>query len=381
MQGNRSPRDGDSRLNLAEYQREAFKSARIDWADATKRHIPAFGAIGELGSLVSELKKSLRDGNAYTDGKENLIEEFGDVLWYLAAICTYLDFNLAELIAETDPIEILPGPFGHIYAMVRTIPLLTEEFEILPPNPNRQQQGALARSVGKSGRATVQALDASKLDLATVLNANIAKVRSMFGPGVAEAARCFDGAKFPIYERLPRKLHIQFLERDRGNGKVEVMLRVNRLNIGDRLTDNAAIDDGYRYHDAFHLAYAAVLGWSPVSRAIFRCKRKSDPQKDEIEDGARAIIVEEAIAHTVFNYGLGHSMLRGLDRIDHNLLKLIGRMVRNLEVKDCHLHEWQRAVLVGFKAFCCLMENRGGWLLLDADTQSLTYSRDAPDDT
>ncbi len=135
---------------------------------------------------------------------------------------------------------------------------------------------------------------------------------------------------------------------------------------------------GYRYHDAFHLAYAAVLGWSPVTRAIFRCKRKSNPKKDEIEDGARAIIIEEALAHTVFNYALGHSMLRGLDRLDHNTLKLIGRMVRNLEVKDCQLHEWQRAVLVGFEAFRALTKNHGGWLLLDAETQSLTYSREGP---
>jgi hypothetical protein len=117
---------------------------------------------------------------------------------------------------------------------------------------------------------------------------------------------------------------------------------------------------------------------SPVTRAIFRCKRKSDPQKDEIEDGARAIIVEEAIAHTVFNYALGHSMLKNLDRLDHNILNLIGRMVRNLEVKDCQLHEWQRAVLVGFQAFRSLSKNRGGWLLLDAETRSLNYSREGP---
>ncbi len=367
-------------MNLNEYQIEAFKSARIDWADATKRHIPAFGAIGELGSLVSELKKSLRDGNAYTDGKENLIEEFGDLLWYLAALCTYFDFMFEDLIAKTEPLVISPGPFGHIYAMVRTIPLLTEEFEILPLTPSIEQKEVLARCIGKSGRAVLQALDLNKLDLATVLNVNLNKIRSMFGPDIPGPARCFDCPGFPTYERLPRKLHIQFLERERTKGKIEVILRVNNLTIGDRLTDNAAIDDGYRYHDAFHLAYAAVLGWSPVTRSIFRCKRKSNSQMDEIEDGARAVIVEEAIAHTVFNYALGHSMLQGLDRIDHNLLKLIGRMVRNLEVKDCYLHEWQRAILVGFEAFRSLTENHGGWLLLDADTQGLTYSRDKPDD-
>ncbi|MEZ5831676.1 MAG: nucleoside triphosphate pyrophosphohydrolase family protein [Dongiaceae bacterium] len=365
-------------MNLSKYQAQAFKTAQIDWNDPAKRHIPAFGVIGELGSLVSELKKSLRDGAAYTDGGVNLTEEFGDVLWYLAALCSRYGFDLADLVEQTPALKIGKERFGHVYAMVQTIPLLTKEFEKLPARPTSSQRRALAKNIGLSARVTLQALKAHRLSLGKVLDFNLVKVQSMFGPNVAGPARCFDGPDYPAYERLPRKLPIQFLERERGKERVEVILRVGDLNIGDRLTDNAAIDDGYRYHDAFHLAYVAVLGWSPVTRAILRCKRKSDPQKDEIEDGARAIIVEEAIAHTVFNYALGHSMLEGLDRLDHNLLKLIGRMVRNLEVKACQLHEWQRAVLTGFKAFRALSANHGGWLLLDAETQSLTYSREGP---
>lgn len=365
-------------MNLRKYQERAFQTAQIDWKDPAKRHIPAFGVIGELGSLVSELKKSIRDGAAYTDGEINLTEEFGDVLWYLAALCSHCGFDLTELVERTPPLKIAKEHFGHIYAMARTIPLLTKEFERLPARPTSAQRRAIAKSIGLSARVTLQALTAHRLSLGKVLDFNLAKVQSMFGPDIPGPARCFDGPKYPAYERLPRKLDIQFLERGRSGGRVEVILRVGDLNIGDRLTDNAVIDDGYRYHDAFHLAYVAVLGWSPVTRAIFRCKRKSDSQKDEIEDGARAAIVEEAIAHTVFNYALGHSMLEGLDRLDHNLLKLIERMVRNLEVKACQLHEWQRAVLTGFKAFRALSANHGGWLLLDAETQSLTYSREGP---
>ncbi len=365
-------------MNLSKYQKQAFQTAQIDWNDSAKRHIPAFGVIGELGSVVSELKKSLRDGYAYTDGEVNLVEEFGDVLWYLAALCSHYGFDLADLIKQTPPLKIPKEPYGHVYSMVRTIPHLANNFESLPNNPTPAQKQALAKSIGASGRATLQALKAQKLNVSNVLASNLSKVRSMFGPDDPGPARCFDGSDYPAYERLPRKLDIQFLERKRGKGRVEVILRAHNINIGDRLTDNAAIDDGYRYHDAFHLAYVAVLGWSPVTRAILRCKRKSKPQKDEVEDGARAIIVEEAIAHTIFNYALGHSMLEGLDRLDHNILKLIGRMVRNLEVKECHLHEWQRAVLIGYEAFRALTKNRGGWLLLNAESQSLTYSREGP---
>lgn len=58
----------------------------------------------------------------------------------------------------------------------------------------------------------------------------------------------------------------------------------------------------YRFHDVFHLAYAAVLGWSPVLRALLKCKRKSHPWLDENQDGARAILIEEGISTFVFNH-------------------------------------------------------------------------------
>ena len=78
------------------------------------------------------------------------------------------------------------------------------------------------------------------------------------------------------------------------------MQRCNGLFIGDRLTDNIMMPDDYRFHDAFHYAYAAILGWSPVTRALFRCKRKSEARVDEGEDGARAVLIEEGVATVVF---------------------------------------------------------------------------------
>lgn len=365
-------------MKLSSYQQHAFKTAQINWSDPAQRHIPVFGIVGELGSLISELKKTLRDGKAYTEGAQNLVEEFGDVLWYLSALASHYGFSLSDLIAKAKPLSPSTPPFGDIYTMIRTITPLVQAFEDASQELNVKQRQRLGAAIGASGQATLQALQHQRLNLSVVLKANLVKVKSMFGPDAAGPARLFDDPSSPKYEHLPRKLDVQFLERERGKGRIEVMMRVNDINVGDRLTDNATEDDGYRYHDAFHLAYAAVLGWSPVTRAIFRVKRKSNSGKDEVEDGARAIIVEEAIAHTVFNYGLGHSNLSGLDRIDHNLLKLIARMVRNLEVKACELHEWQRAILVGFAAFRELTKNRGGWLLLDAERQSLKYSREGP---
>ena len=72
------------------------------------------------------------------------------------------------------------------------------------------------------------------------------------------------------------------------------------INIGDRLTDNAVTPDDYRFHDVFHFAYVAVLSWSPVLRSLLRLKRKSDPEIDEAQDGARAMLIEEGITTWIF---------------------------------------------------------------------------------
>ena len=37
-------------------------------------------------------------------------------------------------------------------------------------------------------------------------------------------------------------------------------------------------------------------GWSPVLRSLLKLKRKTDPELDENQDGARATIIEEGIA-------------------------------------------------------------------------------------
>lgn len=373
----RTPAPATPPVKLDDYQREAFGTARIDWRDARKRHIPILGVIGELGSLTTEIKKGLRDGNAYTDGAQNLTEQFGDLLWYIGALASRYELKLQALARQAPVPKVHNSPLHHIYAIVSSVAALVAVAAPLGATLSGPQRRALTGALARVLGATLAAIRREHLELSKVLHLNLSKVTGMFGDDVEKPATCFD-QRFPGYERLPRNIAIQFLERERGAGRLEVVIRVNNLNIGDRLTDNAQEDDGYRFHDAFHLAYAAVLGWSPVVRATFRCKRKSDSHVDEVQDGARAAIAEEAVAQTVFNYARGHSMLEGLDRIDHGILKLIQRMVRGLEVSRCALHDWQRAIFVGFTAFRALKQNRGGWLILDAETRSLTYSKDGP---
>ena len=364
-------------MKLNEYQKKAFTTAKIDWSNSRGRNVPIFGVVGELGSVFTELKKTLRDGPAYTEGAGNTAEEFGDVFWYLSAIASRTGLSLEELAGKPPKISRAQQPYAYVYDLVGAFAELVRIVSRTGFEPKGNDLVLLGGALRKAVRTTVVALRHEKLDLNKVLTYNIRKVRGMFGPDKIRPARCFDG-KLADYEQLPRKMAVQFLERNRGKDRVEVVLRVHDLNIGDRLTDNAAKDDGYRYHDAFHFAYAATLGWSPVVRATFRCKRKSDSKADEVEDGARAAIIEEAVSQTVFDYARDHSMLKGLDRIDHGILRVVQRMVRGLEVERCGLWEWQRAILVGFAAFRALRANKGGWLKLDAETRSLTFTRDGP---
>jgi hypothetical protein len=127
-------------------------------------------------------------------------------------------------------------------------------------------------------------------------------------PTQKEYPKLFD-AGFPPEEQLPRSIKISIFERDVG-GKRYVFQTCNGLNIGDRLTDNAMKQDDYRFHDVFHYAYVAILGWSPVTRSLFRLKRKSAPLIDEAQDGARAALIEEGVTTWIFGQAVEMDFFR-----------------------------------------------------------------------
>ena len=74
-------------------------------------------------------------------------------------------------------------------------------------------------------------------------------------------------SRFEPNEQLPRyfEVHIRPVKDEHSpESKVEIIWNGSR--VADPLDDNTYEDSGYRFHDAFHLANAAVLGWSPVAR-------------------------------------------------------------------------------------------------------------------
>jgi NTP pyrophosphatase (non-canonical NTP hydrolase) len=177
---------------------------------------------------------------------------------------------------------------------------------------------------------------------------------------------------FDEEERFPRQFSVTFSEKRNGK-QLLVRIIISGVIVGDTLTDNAHKGDGYRFHDVFHLAYAAVLGWSPVIRGLLRRKRKSNQRIDEIEDGGRAAVVEEAISVLVFNEAPQRAWFNEESTVDIGLLKTIIRLTAGLEVHICTAKQWKAAILQGYSVFKELNEHRGGRVDVDLDRQSLTY--------
>ena len=207
------------------------------------------------------------------------------------------------------------------------------------------------------------------LGLEEVATANLEKVKQRWIPGDFSVL----DAEWPVEERLPRQgtFEIRSTTDERGRDAIELFF--DGENVGDRLTDASAVDDGYRFHDAFHISYSVMLGWSPVVRSWLKRKRKSDHVTDENEDGGRAIVVEEGIAAQVFAYAAKHELLDGIERLDYDLLHSIATLAGPLEVGVRGEADWERAILAGYRVFRGLSSNGGGFIDFNGDTGTLTF--------
>jgi len=80
------------------YQRESRKT----WGEVSMDNpivYPTLGLTNEAGEVAGKIKKIFRDKNGMIseEDREALKHELGDVLWYLAQICTELDLTLQEV--------------------------------------------------------------------------------------------------------------------------------------------------------------------------------------------------------------------------------------------------------------------------------------------
>lgn len=289
-------------MHFARYQQAALKTLQPPAEGTDPVLVPLLGLIGEAGSVATAYKKRLRDGAHATPSKQQLREELGDVLWYVAALAHRLDLDLEDIAA-----------------------------------------------------------------------ASLEKTKDRWRTTPDTERPRFD-THFPPHEQLPRRTTVTFTPTPQPDGRtVIVVTREDGNPAGNPLTSASHIEDDYRFHDAFHLAHAAVLGWSPVTRFLLGRKRRSRPGTDEAEDGGRAIAIEEGISALVFTYASRHYYLENIRHIDHELLITIDHMTAHLEVSVLRAADWEKAITTGYAAWRQLRKHGGGHLDLDLDAQTLTY--------
>lgn len=293
-------------MRFAEYQDAAVQTDQAPSrgaGDIKSLLIPLLGLAGESGSLLTEYKKRLRDGEAYKIFHERIAEEIGDILWYLANIASKEGLSLNEIARKN----------------------------LLKTKDRWHEQTS-----------------------------------DLFGPKLLD-----DG--FPDGEKFPRNFEINVVSEKNGAGKTVVQLYYQEEKLGDSLTDNAYEDDGYRLHDVFHLSFVAILGWSPVMRKLFKCKRKSSPDIDENEDGGRANVIDEAIIALIFNEAKKNSYFDGVDSLEYSLLRSIKDLTAHLEVSRCSAKQWEVAILKGFEIWRMLKKHHSGVIRGDLPKRSLLF--------
>jgi len=320
-------------MTFSEFEERASQTDRfvrqdvsIDDQDERERKalLSALFAMSEKVGATSHIAKQLlrgdRDVSDMRDQEQaDIVDAMGDLLWYMACACRHLRIGLAH-VAETNLRRA-----DEIYS--RAI-------------PEEQDQIALA---------------------------------------FIDADYAFLDSKYPEGEQLPRNCTVEFDEVEvDGEDLNRVVMRyldTGRLvEIGDPLNDNSWREDGYRCHDVFHFAYMAILGWSPVMRALLKRKRRSDSQVDEVEDGGRARDIEEGLTAFIFQWAERHDFFDfGRERLPTELLTTVRAMVRHLEVRDRTENDWDRAIREGLRIFGQIRKRPRGRLHASMQARMLRF--------
>jgi NTP pyrophosphatase (non-canonical NTP hydrolase) len=408
----------------------AEKSAKDRW------DIAVYGLVGEIGSVLSAVKKKLLGAGAEISrlATDEIKQELGDVLWYSfslaqingkpknilaqdiadlrvelsgkeewaakfravldqekrdefleaakifpdSATITFDDYqNLAFLTARTDHkvlLEVCLAVLWQLGAQLLRVKLPDIELELntsVAEKPVERALGEIAWHVSALARLYNLSLD-------EIAEANKQKVSFRMTRGTPTPLH--DEYVHRADQQFPRKFEIAFLTVGKGHSR----MYMNGRQIGDELTDNSYEDDGYRFHDVLHIANAAILCWSPVLRSVLGLKRKYDPQTDEVQDGARAMIVEEAIVKVIHSEGVrlaGHPTDRAQffsqrSDITFRFLDLIHTFVVGLEVEKNRYWEWEDAIMAGHRVFYELNKEEQGTVCVDLDARTITFRPD-----
>lgn len=340
------------------------------------------GLFGEVGSIMATAKKYHREKAAYAGYRQAVEEEFGDALWYFTTLCRRLGLGVDTILSEAAnqdryiksiaASDLLDGPVSHISSvnapsdLDKTLLNLGEATAALLGIKSLDER--THDLLYTFSDRYLQALQAARVNFSKVARMNIEKTRGRFLEADTPELSTFDD-EFSDEERLPRYFEIKITQRKSGQS----YLQWNGVFIGDPLTDNILDPDGYRFHDVFHFAHAAILHWSPTFRSLIKHKRKSDPKLDEAQDGGRAIVIEEGLTAWIFSCAKHLNFFDGKTSVSFDLLKTVQQFVQGYEVEECPLKLWEQAILEGYAIFRQVQDNNGGIVIGNRETRTIEY--------
>ncbi|MDT2022301.1 hypothetical protein [Methylocella sp. CPCC 101449] len=424
----------------------------VSMANDQRERIATLGLVSEIGSVLSALKKDIlskpkRDDAGWYLIRGELKEQLGDSIWYAVMLAQCLDDPRAANIFKSD-IEMLHRQLSgrarndkrvqeelgtekrdaflaaasvylehsnqpiDLYQSTAFITRRTEgdelrnvcaavlqqlaaqisrdflpnmemalNHEVRPKDP----VDALGEIIWHlSALASVYDLKLSKI---IALTQEKAKFRNPANePGPRHDSK-IDG------ERFPDKFEVHF--RDNGKAQTEMFWVENgscKAKLGAPLTDNDHKGDGYRFHDVMHVSFAVFLGWSPNLRAFMKLKRKSSPKLDEIEDGGRAKILEEAVIlevhlqaelfETFFQeagISIQGSPYAYPNALSFEFLRRLHELCKGHEVYGNPKQDWESAIREGYDCYHKLRDANGGIIAVDMVGKKISF-RNFPED-
>lgn len=334
------PRIPSGGVHIARYQE---LSALTDLyaqkgVDPRALSVPMLGLAGEAGTLLVAQKKAFRDTDRSVEDPGFVAVELGDVLWYAATVARHCGLNLQQIASESaQRAETEQDELAFLRALPSDLPVLDGGY----PDAERFPRRLVIRFQQQSAGPRPQPL--AKLTL------------------MEATPNAFRDGPIPDYE---------------GSGKPQGFKVPD--DFGAALTDNSRRVDHYRFHDAIHLGFLAVLGWSPTTRSLLKLKRRSDPDVDRDEDGARAIFAEEGLAALLAKRASALEGFRTERSVDDETVEMLTTVLEDLEVSKMPTALWRRAIVEGFAALRALTDSGGGYLIVDLDRRSLSFSRTDP---
>lgn len=307
-----------------------------DGIDPLALSVPMLGLAGEVGTLLVAQKKAYRDNATEASDPKFLTIELGDLLWYAAAVATHSGFPLEDsLIEGLGYVERHVEELAKLDNLPDDLPILDEGFDLTERFPRRMVirfRKVLADNGNPQVKLTLEQAEPIAFPDGPVPIPGSTKLQGFAIPGA----------------------------------------------LGDPLNDNSFRADAYRYHDAIHLGFTAVMGWSPNTRSLLGVKRRSNKTIDENEDGARAIFAEEGMAAVLAKLSSHRQGFLAEDAVDDDTVDMLVTVFEDLEVARMPRWLWRRAVSQGFVAMHHLRGAGGGFLRIDLDNRELHYSRVKP---